>query len=74
MSARSYSSALTAGFILIILGVIFLLENVYAPFSAARLIGRYWPLIIILIGVKKLVDFFLWPEQPLPNDPSQAKE
>jgi hypothetical protein len=74
MSARSYSSALTAGFILIILGVIFLLENVYTPFSAARLFGRYWPLIVILIGVKKLFDFFLWPEQPPSNDPSQAKE
>ncbi len=74
MSARSYRNALTAGLILIVLGVIFLIENVYTPFSALRLIGRYWPLIIILIGVKRIFDFFLWPEPSLPNDQPQAKE
>ena len=34
MAARSYSGALTAGLILIALGVIFLIEGFYTPFSA----------------------------------------
>ncbi len=61
MAARSYSGALTAGLILIALGVIFLIESFYAPFSAWRLIGRSWPLILILIGLKKIYGYFAWP-------------
>ena len=74
MSVRPCSSALSIGVILIILGLIFLIENFYAPFSVVRLIERYWPLILILIGVKKLIGFFLWSEPSPPNDPSRIKE
>jgi hypothetical protein len=74
MSARSHSSALSAGLVLIALGLIFLIENLYAPFSASRLIARYWPLIIIAIGVKRILDFFLWPGPSLSNNQPQAKE
>ncbi len=51
MSARPVGGALTAGLILIVIGVIFLIENLYAPFSAWRLIARYWPVIFIIIGL-----------------------
>jgi hypothetical protein len=61
MTAYSRSGALTAGLILITLGVIFLAENFYAPFSAWRLIARYWPVILIIIGVKRLFCYFTWP-------------
>jgi hypothetical protein len=64
MSARSQSGALTAGLILIVLGLIFLIENFYAPFSAWRLISRYWPVILIIIGVKRICEYFTWPEIP----------
>jgi hypothetical protein len=74
MSARSNSNALTAGLILIALGAISLMENLYAPFSVVRLIERYWPLILIAIGVKRLFAYFLWPEPTPPNDQPQAKE
>ncbi len=74
MSARSYGNALATGLLLIILGVIFLIENFYAPFSALRLIERYWPLIIVAIGVKRIFAYFLWPESCPPNDQPQAKE
>jgi uncharacterized membrane protein HdeD (DUF308 family) len=60
MSHRTAGGALTAGLILITLGVIFLIENFYAPFSAWRLIARYWPVILIIVGVRKAVDYFAW--------------
>ncbi len=41
MAPHSRSGVLTTGLILIVFGVIFLAENLYAPFSAWRLIARY---------------------------------
>jgi hypothetical protein len=72
MSLRSRSGALTAGLFLIILGLIFMIENLYAPFSAWRLIGRYWPLIPIYIGLKKIIMYFCWQE--IPADKTPPKE
>lgn len=60
MPARSYSGALTAGLILIALGVIFLIEGFYAPFSAWHLLARYWPVIPIIIGLKRICLYFAW--------------
>ncbi len=74
MSARSYGSALSVGIVLIVLGIVFLIENFFAPFSAIRFIERYWPLVFIFVGLKKLVDFFLWSEPGPPNGSPQAKE
>jgi hypothetical protein len=73
MSARTRSGALAAGLILIALGGIFLVENYYAPFSAWRLIARYWPLIFILIGLRKIYLYFAWHEIPA-SDKTQSKE
>ena len=64
MSARSPSGALTAGLILIALGAIFLVESFYAPFSAWRLIARYWPVLLIVIGIRRIHRYFSWPAQP----------
>jgi hypothetical protein len=71
MPARPIGGALTAGFVLILIGVIFLVENFYAPFSAWRLIARYWPVILIVIGVRRIYDYFTWPQ--IPPAPGQAK-
>ena len=74
MTARPLGGALTAGFILILIGVIFLIENFYAPFSAWRLIGRYWPVILIVIGVRRIYDYFTWPQIPPAPDQAKSKE
>ena len=73
MTAHGKSGALTTGFILIAFGVIFLVENFYAPFSAWRLIARYWPVIIIIIGLRKLFDYFYSPKNQS-SDPIPPKE
>ncbi len=64
MSVRSRSGALTWGLILISIGVIFFLQNVYEHFSAWQLIARYWPMLLIIIGVRKLYIYATWPETP----------
>ncbi len=74
MSTRSYSGALTAGLILIALGVIFLIEGIYAPFSAWRLLARYWPIIPIIIGLKKIYSYFTWDAPSSTPDKAPLKE
>ncbi|MBN1571058.1 MAG: hypothetical protein JXA73_24695 [Acidobacteria bacterium] len=74
MHARSYSGALTAGLILIALGVIFLIEGFYAPFSAWQLLARYWPIIPIIIGLKKIFNYFAWQEPQSAPDKAPMKE
>ncbi len=68
MSARSRSGMLTAGLILIGIGLIFLLNNFYEV-SIWRLIARYWPVLFILVGVKKLYGYFTWQETPSAPSP-----
>ena len=69
MAARKTNGALTAGLILIALGIIFLLENWYGVFPFWRLFAKYWPVILIIIGLKKLHAYFTWHDvlAPLPN-------
>jgi hypothetical protein len=74
MTARPLGGALTAGFVLILIGAIFLIENFYAPFSAWRLIARYWPVILIVIGVRRIYDYFTWPQIPPAPDQAKSKE
>jgi uncharacterized integral membrane protein len=74
MSARSHGGALTAGLILIALGLIFLMENVYASFSAWRLIARYWPVILIIIGLRKMFLYFTWPNSASPDHDQQRSQ
>jgi hypothetical protein len=74
MSLRPLGGALTAGLILIAIGAIFLIENLYAPFSAWRLIGRYWPVILIIIGVRRIFDYFAWPQVPPASPETESKE
>ena len=74
MPARPVGGTLTAGLILVILGVIFLIENFYASFSAFRLIARYWPVVFIVIGLRRLYDYFVWPEIPPLSDNVDSKE
>jgi DUF4097 and DUF4098 domain-containing protein YvlB len=50
---KSYAGAI----VMILLGVIFLLHN-FGIVSAWHFYARWWPLIIILVGIIKLVEYF----------------
>ena len=73
MPARPIGGALTAGLILITIGVVFLLEYFDPSFSFWSVV-RYWPVILILIGVRRLYDYFAWPEVPPPPHQAEPKE
>jgi putative Mn2+ efflux pump MntP len=74
MTARSHTGALVAGLILIFLGILFLVENLYAPFSLWRFFERYWPLILIGIGIKGIYRYFTWQEKPFVRNEVPSKE
>jgi hypothetical protein len=70
MTAHTRDGALTAGLILIAIGVIFLIESFHESFSVWHLFVRYWPLILIIIGVSRLYGYFAWPGvPPAPEQP-----
>jgi hypothetical protein len=77
MVVRARRGPLTAGVILILIGMGFLLEN-WRPFSLWGLLAKYWPVILILIGLNKLYGYFTWQEPPpvqVPPVPvSESKE
>ena len=61
MALGTRSGALTAGIILIVIGLLFFLQNFYG-YSAWRLFARYWPVPLIIIGLRKLYLHFTWPD------------
>lgn len=44
------------GWIVLVVGLLFLLENIFLEFSAWRFIGNLWPLILIFIGLYIIVN------------------
>jgi hypothetical protein len=53
---RRRCGSITGALILIALGVVFLMANVRPGLDPWRIIFRYWPLILIFIGVGKIFD------------------
>ncbi|MGH9747869.1 MAG: DUF4097 family beta strand repeat-containing protein [Candidatus Acidiferrales bacterium] len=54
-TGRQRSSIFT-GLLLIILGVLFLLHRIDPELGIGHLIGRYWPVLLIVWGIAKLID------------------
>jgi hypothetical protein len=63
MSRQTRSGVLVAGLILIAIGILFLLNNFY-EISAWRLLARYWPILLIIVGLRKLYGYITWQENP----------
>jgi lia operon protein LiaF len=42
------------GLIILVLGMLFLLKNFGLEINVWHLVGKYWPLILIYIGVKNI--------------------
>ena len=49
-------SSIFAGVLLIFLGALFLLHRFDPELGIGHLIGRYWPVLLIVWGIAKLVD------------------
>lgn len=64
MNETRTRGSIFAGLLLIILGVIFLIDRFDPAFRLGHLVRLYWPLLIILWGVAKLIDHFLLQRDP----------
>ncbi len=52
-------SSIFGGLLLILLGLLFLFERFHPGFEIGHLFRVYWPLLLILWGVAKLIDYLL---------------
>ncbi len=53
--------------VLIGIGLIFLIHNL-TEFDLVRILWKYWPLILIFLGVTKLMEYYRTSRQILPRD------
>jgi hypothetical protein len=59
----AYRRSLLGPLILIGIGIVFLLHNLVG-FELFHLIRRYWPVILIIIGLAKLAEYYQSGRQP----------
>lgn len=52
--ANTKRESLFWGLIILVLGMLFLLKNFGLEINVWHLLGKYWPLILIYIGVKNI--------------------
>jgi hypothetical protein len=52
--ANTKRESLFWGLIILVLGMLFLLKNFGLEINVWYLLGKYWPLILIYIGVKNI--------------------
>ena len=62
-------SSIFAGLLLILLGVLFLLHRFDPDLGIGRLIGRYWPVLLIIWGIAKLFDHLSAQRSGTPRPP-----
>ncbi len=63
MSRRFHSGSITGALILIAIGVFFLIINIRPQINPWPILFRYWPLILIFIGVGKIFDSFVFRDR-----------
>jgi len=62
-NSRVRRDSITGALILIAIGVVFLVSNLHPEIDAWGLILRYWPLILIFIGVGKIFDSLIFRDR-----------
>lgn len=55
--ASNKKESLAWGLIILVLGMLFLLKNFGLEVNVWRLLGKYWPMILIFIGLKNIYLF-----------------
>ncbi|MBI1746499.1 MAG: hypothetical protein HYR55_07915 [Acidobacteria bacterium] len=59
-TSRSHRGGLWVGMLLVFLGLIFLLSNWVPDWSFCNLVGKFWPVILIIIGLRSLFSYFTY--------------
>ncbi len=76
-TSRHRQGSIFWALVLIAVGILFLLQNLYPAIHPWQLIAKFWPLLVIFWGISMLVQYFMarkHPESPPPRifSPSQA--
>jgi len=54
---RNNSGSVILGFILVVVGLLFLLDNLDFDIDVWYYLGKYWPVILILIGFNQILKY-----------------
>jgi hypothetical protein len=54
---KNNSGSIILGIILVTLGLLFLLDNLDFDIDVWHYLGKYWPVILILIGVNQILKY-----------------
>ncbi|MGD0308813.1 MAG: DUF5668 domain-containing protein [Acidobacteriota bacterium] len=73
MSVGSRKGALVFGLILIAIGLVFFLPNWYPNQSSWQLAARYWPVLLILIGARKLYGYATWQQEQAADETARRR-
>jgi hypothetical protein len=60
---RRYRGSIVGAMILIAIGLFFLAVNLHPNFHTWDVVFRYWPVILIVIGVGKIIDSFVFRDR-----------
>lgn len=55
---RNQSDTLFWGLIVLALGILFLLKNLGIHFNVLATIWKFWPAVLIMLGIKNLLLYF----------------
>jgi DUF4097 and DUF4098 domain-containing protein YvlB len=58
-NGRRHGSSIFAGLLLVFLGVLFLIDIYYPEMHLGHLIAVYWPLLLIVWGLARIVDYVM---------------
>ena len=58
MAVRNRSESLTWGLLILLLGVLLQLDQLKPDLHILRNLWRFWPVLIIVLGVNKLARYF----------------
>ncbi|MGB6430041.1 MAG: DUF4097 family beta strand repeat-containing protein [Candidatus Acidiferrales bacterium] len=68
---RRGRNSIFGGLVLVVLGALFLIQNFYPVFELWNAVLRWWPLLLILLGVARLIDYLVaqraGPDAPAPR-------
>jgi hypothetical protein len=63
MAGRAYRGSITGGLILVAIGIFFLIISIRPEINPWPILFRYWPLILIFIGIGKIFDSFIFGDR-----------
>jgi hypothetical protein len=69
---RSHPPSITGALVVIAVGVILLLVNIYPSLDVWAVLSRYWPILLILIGLGKIIEAFRY--RGAPGDPNRPRQ